>query len=338
MIQGATLDVAIGVIMLFLVASLLGSAIVETVGGFFHRRSKNLWDTIDLMLGEAGKGDGEERLVDRIYRQSYITTLIQPKAQRLYPKTLSGADSKVPPDPRGLKPGLDTNERKRRFYGPQHIAPEAFASAFIDAIRPGGNVEASVGELKEKVAELPSAISEPVGALLADVGDDFVAARGRVERWYADHMQAVSVWYRRQTRYFLFAAGLAIAVVGNIDPALAATTLYRDEALREAVLQQAEAVGAAACDDASGSRAQIDCLQTELGGAVAFPVGWSGVDQSFGAWTLPRGGLGPGRRRRDDRRTVLVRSPPPGPRPSTTRIRERLTDRSAGRLRSRAGS
>ena len=76
-----------------------------------------------------------------------------------------------------MKPGLDTNERKRRFHGPQHIAPEAFASAFIDAIQPGGNVEASVEKLKQTVAGLPSAISEPIGGLLADVGEDFVAAR-----------------------------------------------------------------------------------------------------------------------------------------------------------------
>jgi hypothetical protein len=283
MSQNVTLDVAIGLILLVLIASLLGSAIVETVGGFFHRRSKNLWDTIDLMLGEMRMGGDEEKLVDRIYRQPFVTKLVQPKAQPLYPKELAGDEASL--DVRAVKPGLDTNERKRRFHGPQHIAPEAFASAFIDAIQPGGNVEASVEKLKQTVAGLPPAISEPIGALLADVGEDFVAARGRVERWYQDHMQAVSVWYRRQTRYFLFAAGLVIAVVANLDPVAATTTLYRDEALRESVLDQAQTIGATACEDEDGSDAQIDCLRTELGGAVAFPVGWSGADHSFGAWS-----------------------------------------------------
>ena len=284
MIQGATLDVAIGVLLLFLVVSLLGSAIVEAVGGFFHRRSKNLWDTIDLMLGQASIEETGEKLVDRIYRQPFVTTLVQPKAQRLYPKKLEeGTRTR---DVRSFKSGLDPDVRKRRFHGPQHLGSKAFASSFIEAIKPDGIVDDSVAELKSAVADFPDAISKPIGALLAEIGDDFVAARERIERWYDDHMTAVSVWYRRQTRYFLFVAGLVIAVVGNIDPVAATKTLYRDDAVRESVLQQAELIGASECEPSEQVGERIECLRDELGGSVAFPVGWSGIDHSAASWTL----------------------------------------------------
>lgn len=286
MIQGPMLDVAIGVLMVFLVTSLLASAIVETVGGFFHRRSKNLWDTIDLMLGEAKKEDRDDasKLVDLIYRQPFVTKLVQPKAQRFYPDT-AGA-TVAARDVRAVKPGLDPAERKRRFHGPQHIEPRAFAKAFIEAIEPGGNIDADVVKLKAAVERLPGPVRTTVGSVLAEAGDRFVDARDAIADWYETHMGAVSTWYRRQTRYFLFAAGLAIAIVGNIDAVVTARTLYRDEAVREAVVAQAEAITQAECSEQEGSEAQLDCLRDEVGGTVGLPIGWSDLDGSLGAWGL----------------------------------------------------
>ena len=286
MFQGSTFEVGIGVILLFLVTSLLASAVVETIGGFFHRRSKNLWDTIDLMLGKAsiGEGDDTRKLVDRIYREPFVTKLVQPKAQPLYPKEVGGG--RATPGLRSYKSTLDASERKRRFHGPQHIAPTVFAKAFIEAVHPGGTVEADVGRLKAEIAKLPDSISTPIGALLSDVTTDFVTARRRIEEWYESHMNAVSVWYRRQTRYFLFAAGLVIAVAGNVDAVGAAKTLYRDQSVRESVLAQAQAIGRTQCEPEAGANAQVTCLRNELGGAVALPIGWADLDRSTGAWLL----------------------------------------------------
>ena len=284
MFQGPMFDVAIGATLLFLVSSLLASAIVETVGGFFHRRSKNLWDTIDLLLGKAeiGEGDDVRKLVDQIYREPFVAKLVQPKAQLFYPK--ANEQESPTPDPRSYKPDLSGNARKRRFHGPQYIGSEVFAKAFVEAVRPNGNVEANLANLKAEVAKLPAAISKPVGALLAEAGDDFLGARKRIQDWYDAHMQAVSVWYRRQTRYFLFAAGLAIAVVGNVDAIGATSILYRDELVRESVLAQAVIVGQTECDDEEGGGVQVDCLRDELGGAVNLPIGWSDLDGSPSAW------------------------------------------------------
>ena len=286
MFQGSMIDVGIGVILLFLVASLLASAVVETVGGIFHRRSKNLWDTIDLMLGKTKLGDGDEArlLVDTIYTQPFVTKLVQPKAQPFYPTNGDAAGPRR--DVRSYKAGLDGGERKRRFHGPQHIDAKDFASAFIAAVAPAGSVDVAVADLEHAIQTLPATIKQPLGAALAGANDDLLAARTAVETWYADHMQAVSVWYRRQTRYFLFCAGLVLAVIGNLDAVGLTRTLYRDKAVREAVVAEARTIDASTCKALDTTGKQVACLRNDLGGAVGLPVGWGGLDRTAGAWAL----------------------------------------------------
>jgi hypothetical protein len=289
MFQGSMIDVGIGVILLFLVASLLASAVVETVGGFFHRRSKNLWDTIDLMLGKAKPGDGDEArlLVDTIYRQPFVTKLVQPKAQPFYPT--NGASNKPSPGAfRSYASGLDGGERKRRFHGPQHIDAKDFANAFIAAVAPGGGADVTIAALTHAIEPLPDTVKQPLGAVLARAGNDVLAARTAVETWYADHMRAVSVWYRRQTRYFLFCAGLVLAVIGNLDAIGLTRTLYRDKAVREAVVAEARTIEASTstCRASGTAAAQVSCVRNDLGGAVGLPVGWGGIDRTAGAWAL----------------------------------------------------
>ena len=317
MFQGPMFDVAIGATLLFLVSSLLASAIVETVGGFFHRRSKNLWDTIDLLLGKAevGEGDDVRKLVDQIYREPFVAKLVQPKAQMFYPKANEQAAA-TPPDPRSYSPDLSVNARKRRFHGPQYIGSEVFAKAFVEAVRPNGNVEANLANLKAEVAKLPAAISKPVGALLAEAGDDFLDARKRIQDWYDAHMQAVSVWYRRQTRYFLFAAGLAIASGRQRRR----RWCYRDPLPRRIGSRVGVGPGGDRRSDGmrrSGGRRRAGRLpsgRTRRSRESAHRLVRSRRITERVGDADPRMGLG--RRRRHSRRTLLVRSTPSCPRPS----------------------
>ena len=73
-------DVAIGMFLLFFVASLLASAVVEAIGGFLHRRQKHLWDSLDLLLGNTSIADdvAVRRIVNDVYQQPFITGLVRP--------------------------------------------------------------------------------------------------------------------------------------------------------------------------------------------------------------------------------------------------------------------
>jgi hypothetical protein len=398
-LNGSVLDVAIGMLLLSLVASLIASAVVEAVGGMLHRRQKHLWDTLDLLLGNTSVADdpSAKRIVDELYRQPFITGLVPP-SDRVFFKPDEHAT-----DPAG--PGTDVassrragsrllravhvktratpDEMRRRRRGPVHIDAGEFASALLAVVRPGGHLDAarealaalratadaSTGDLVvadlaqaldrvdeagralasldvqaavddiraagatisaarlrrsvqriestfvrlasgaltrdevlAAVGALPSDLQTKLTSVLMTAGDEVVEVRAAVEQWFDRNMTAASAWYRKQTRWFLFVAGIVMAASLNVDAVHAAVTLYRDDETRQAVVQLAEKVGEATCPAATTDTAgtdtatdtagtdrvvTLDCLRDKVGDSISLPIGWGGdVDRSGGTWPL----------------------------------------------------
>ena len=292
MFDGVMLDVVIGLTVLFFVSSLAASAIVETVGGFLHRRSKNLWDTIDLMLGKARLGPEGAAVVDLLYRQPFVTALVRPTARPFFEPGAEAQDRATRVPGRGavtIDRTLSAQERRRRFYGPHILPARDFADSLIEVVRPGGTAETEAAGLREAVDGLPDgALRDQLGRVLVGAGDTMHEARTAIEDWYERHMELVSVWYRRQTRWFLFLAGLVMAVVLNLDAVHAGATLYRDDDVRAAVIEEAQVVARTECSivDGADAVADVDCLRDEIDGAVSLPIGWAEPDTTAGAWVL----------------------------------------------------
>jgi hypothetical protein len=169
----------------------------------------------------------------------------------------------------------------------------------------------TTADLMQGLKTLPGDLQMKLVAILSETGTTFNDLRTGIEEWYTRQMDAASDWYRKQTRYFLFAAGLVFAMAGNVDAIHATTTLYRDTDSREAIVAIAQDVGEVTCPAdattttepatpadattttattadvvADPSNVDLDCVRDKVGGAVSFPVGWSDVDQSFGAWVV----------------------------------------------------
>ena len=303
MLDGTMVDVAIGVIVIFLVASLIASAIVEAIGGLFHRREKHLWDSLDLLLGNTSVDDdpNARRIVGELYKTPFITGLVKPSNRPYFDSAEGSAkravgEERLPKprtraEPRTAKSRVDEDDDEsinRRYYGPQAINARDFARGLIDVIRPGGDIDqaleradgllagvpdddtatVAVDQLQGALAELddvaratgsgdlsaaiesirnagdqidvaslkaavarinqtltglrdlsPDSIRAGIGLLPRDLRtklgevvesttDDVAAIRRNVEDWFDRNMAAASMWYRRQTRWFLFAAGL----------------------------------------------------------------------------------------------------------------------------------
>lgn len=393
--DGLMLDVAIGLLLLFLVVSLMASAIVEAVGGFLHRRQKHLWDTLDLLLGTTSPlADSEQdpvKVVEDLYKTPFITGLVRPSDRTRFdpathttnsaqPTAAKRAAPRTPPLGQRPKSRATGTELDRRFYGPAHIHATEFANALLTWIRPSGSVDKALsavaalephtassgdvaltevqqsledlkaaatalratdlvtaaqrildagavingddlrnlhsdatrlfgrlghGELTvpnvlAAVELLPHDLRTKLTAVIEAAGTSFIDMRVGIENWFDRHMEAGSAWYRKQTRWFLFVAGLALAASFNIDTIHAATTLYRDHDARAAVVGIAEKVGEASCPakktsgdtnataavPATSSGLDLECVRGTVGGAVALPIGWDNFDGHAGAWTL----------------------------------------------------
>jgi hypothetical protein len=110
-------------------------------------------------------------------------------------------------------------------------------------------------------------------------------------------MEALSRTYRRHAKWLLLVMGLFVAVTFNVDAIEAGQRLYRDEALRSAVAQQADAV-VENCQDATDVTACTRKQAAEVDQAIRLPVGWpdsGGIDglQVLG-WLIAGVALGQG--------------------------------------------
>jgi hypothetical protein len=100
--------------------------------------------------------------------------------------------------------------------------------------------------------------------------DDFEA---NVARWYDDHMDRVSGWYKRHVRWFSLAIGLILVLLFNISTIRIADSLYSNQAVQASVV--AVATQKTSCQGTQPAACLAD-LQAKIDQFSAFglPVGW----------------------------------------------------------------
>ncbi|HET6960423.1 MAG TPA: hypothetical protein VFI56_27740 [Vicinamibacterales bacterium] len=156
MLNSPTLDVAIGLALIFLLLSLLVSAVCEMLAGFFKWRAANLWDGIEQLLQSK-----EAR--NALYNHPLIRGLA-PVGSSAPPQTAS---------PSGT-PQAGRSAMRQRFVRaiwvssdvdsskiPSYIPSKTFALALIDVIRTPHDVDDHVRKALESLAG--SASQNPFG-------------------------------------------------------------------------------------------------------------------------------------------------------------------------------
>ena len=231
MLDHPVVDVALGLALLYSVLSLVASVVKEWVSTLLSLRAKNLRKGIGTLIGDD--------YAQRLYGHPLISTLAKDKKK------------------------------------PSYIGAETFASALVDLLAQDedGNPVVAMGDEAVKLVDRlgdDSALKPPLRALTnlgAETVDDL---RRQVAGWFDEGMNRVSGWYRRQTQLIIFAIGAVVAVSANASTVHVVQDLWRDDALRYAIAQEAVAV---ASDTVSADSAQVaDAI------LQSFPLGWEGED------------------------------------------------------------
>lgn len=241
------LDVAIGVAFVYLLVSLLCSAVVEAIESVLKRRSTDLERGIGELLHDPS-------LVARLYNHPLINGLF-----------------------RGTyEPG------KRNL--PSYIPSRSFALALLDLLtsadaRHHGVWGATAPEPKTVSTEalvngmtgdaVADQARHAVLALVNAAGGDARTTRENVEGWFDAAMDRVSGGYKRRAQRVLFVIGMLVAVGMNIDTVRILRELMISKAKREAV------VTIAANYAKSGADVQSDYVAAsrELD-RLGLPIGW----------------------------------------------------------------
>ncbi len=240
------LDVAIGIIFLYLLLALLVTTLQELIASWFDLRADNLYRAIEGML------------------QAPPTAKDETEAARQAREKLFG-DFYNHPLIKNLRAAAAGKLRK-----PSYIPSRTFAIALLDALRSRGSVDdggSNLGLLegaRGAIANLPHPdlqrafhlFFENAGLAAARARakaeneanlaiDELELVQREVEAWFNDRMSRASGWYKRKAQSIALGLAFGITLVLNADSIHVATSLWTNGALREQIAANAASYYAA---------------------------------------------------------------------------------------------
>jgi hypothetical protein len=244
MFGSTILDVAIGMVFVYLLISLICSSLNELIEARLKYRAKDLEKGITNLLGDPG-------LVQRLYAHPLVKALYK----------------------QGDKPSyIPSQTFSLALWNLATYAQEGKDGAVA--------VTRSLPEIRKAVAALSDEgglkdLKQALLTLMDEAGNDLDRARKNVERWYDDAMDRASGWYKRRTQWILLVLGLAFATALNIDSLQIANQLYLDTPKREAIVSAAQGYAASAVQKDKPQPA--DAIKTNYAriSKLGFPLGWS---------------------------------------------------------------
>jgi hypothetical protein len=258
---GVVADVGIGLMLMYLLLSLLVTAINELIAQFGSIRARHLQSALRRMLNlKANPEDSEDLKLFEAVRNS-------PTLQ------IAGAIAKT------------------RWSGantlPSYINRQTFVAALREALsrlqNPGRAKDANLPEIAELGAlldtlpensQVKSALKAAVGGALADAQD----IEKRIGDWFDDMMGRATGAYKRWMNVFSLVLGLVLAVAFNCDTIHFADSVAKSPALRAEIAKVAEDVTkrcAGGNDKPAAPEAECTSARRNLDALQALPIGGS---------------------------------------------------------------
>jgi hypothetical protein len=245
MFSSTILDVAVGLIFVFMAVSLAASAILEAIGGIITWRSGTLLKSIKRLLND----EEFTGLAVELYRHALIN-----------PRNTGRIDAKR---------GADA-EKALRQDAPAYIDPKQFANALIDildAAHPGKMISGNADSINGAIDRAAPVHANPqINDLLRGIarraGGDLDRMKQEIGAWFDNAMDRVSGVYKRWTQLWNFLIALILAGMLNISAIHVATVLWKQPAAAKAI-ENNKAIND---KDALAAIGQVESL--------ALPIGW----------------------------------------------------------------
>jgi hypothetical protein len=265
------LDVAIGLILLYFVLSLVCTSVNEAIATGIGLRSRYLQlGILNLLSAAPHTTDAGIATARSFYAHPLIQTMIRPGQG---------------PDPSEDPTAVSRWWRKPPY--PSYLPSRTFVAAIMDVAREApakletldeeeakrvrGRLADLDDDFEKSLAAIPNdALSAALLSLYRNAGRDAELFALDAARWFDDAMERVSGWYKRRIRLILLVIATLLVLFMNADSLASARVLWRDDAMRAAVVKQAQ-------DSAATEESQAD-VETAVR-ALDLPMGW---EFSFG--------------------------------------------------------
>ena len=258
MFGSVTLEVGIGLILVFLLVSILCSTVREVMESLLKSRSAYLERGIRELL----KDKDATGLVKTFYDHPLIASLFN---EDYTPR-------KIAKQPSILALGRNL---------PSYIPSRNFAIALMDIATRGQRTDAvssdpnspkiSLETVRMNILNLENPFVQR--ALLTAIdsaqGSMDVAVKN-IETWFDSSMDRVSGWYKRSTQWIIFWVALIVSVSLNINTITIADYLYRNDVARKALVAKAEVIS----KDTTYMNKSFQEVNKEIT-SMNLPIGWS---------------------------------------------------------------
>jgi hypothetical protein len=315
------LEAAIGLVLIFLVLSLICSAWVEAIVNWTGLRGENLHQLIQVQCG------GNEQLANLLLAQPQLRSLYAPAQpiswyNRLFRRALA------------LSFDRGKSQTNGGFRPPSYIPPERFAQALSEMAlgdsvarlqNTPGIIERSLteaeileqlkqcseetqqdakrGELsiesvhckprEDVLRKAASHLNKVLTQLWNQAGGDADAFLKQIEKWFEDGNNRAAGWFKRKLAPKLFAVGLVIAFALNVDTLEILSRLSTDAELRQSLvtnaIEKVESVPEGARQAAESLKIEFDQAKQSLLELEPL-LGWRDSslpegDESWWLWT-----------------------------------------------------
>lgn len=224
---GTTLDVAIGLVFIFLLFSLFLSTALEAVAAILKLRARALEIALKEMIGDPATPVPWPRLPAK-----GLFGLLPGKARTDGAAAIAGDPLRFATLFRHplIAPGTSR---------PSYIPPRNFSTALLYGVRVAGS-----GSLVDQVSHgmtllPPGELKEALATALVEAEGDVHRLRLGIERWFDNAMDRLSGSYKRFSQAMTFLCALLLALAFHIDAIGVGERLAIDPPLRDALVQQA---------------------------------------------------------------------------------------------------
>ncbi len=291
MFNSKIIEVGIGLLLVYLLASLVCSALKEWIDRLFDMRARDLEKGIIQLLGV--------ELTAKFYQHPFIESITR---RTLLDKILS------------LLPGVN------RTGKPSRIKHSIFSAVLWDILFQEGKegstkkeneilmtgqtaegkkqllsylekgINSSVKSQSPGNTEKPSALISIANTAAAEItkAEELVTnIRQKFEEWFNNSMEQISIWSKQKSRIIIFWLALPICLVLNLDSIMIGKYLYNNDTARATVVAAAEQklansasitkieknIGTTTGDQAQSALAEAQSIVAEMQ-QVGIPLGW----------------------------------------------------------------
>lgn len=286
MLGSDLLEIAIGLVFLYLLLATFCSTVMELIFGLIGLRARQLDDLLGRILSDgtlqsalknqaaAATASPTNWLRDR-FDQHPLIRVLRPEKPGWFKRGIN-APSYIPS--RTFAAALLDIARDASAQLPTPAAP---APAAPPAVLPASaQVDAALAEAKQTISLLPpeSSLRRLLISLMETSQGQFQTFNANVEKWFDDAMDRLSGVYKRWAQFWMLLIALILAAVLNADTVDIVKRLAGDRTLREAIVASADTYvkeegKAAVAQQPSEVKNPFEDLSEEIN-TIGFPIGW----------------------------------------------------------------